>query len=163
MDGNINDLVMAEDPSEKSQKALAMAASGSIRAIMKAITSVSYKIMTSELSKVMRSRRVRDKIKEGIMPYLYATAFLVSAGREIDNDNLTKVLGSIGVKSDEEKMRVLAQIHVRNHSGIRLCVLLPLSNAKETSDANIRRVVESMGVKFDKQTFDEVLTFIDAY
>ena len=66
MDSEISSLVMAQAPpsdsyiSEETQKALGQAVYSSLRAIIKAVTSVSNRIVTRELSKAMRSRIAKE-------------------------------------------------------------------------------------------------------
>jgi ribosomal protein L12E/L44/L45/RPP1/RPP2 len=145
----------------EAQKVLGRATYGSYRAIIKAVTNVSEKIIVKALKDTLANDLAKDRIKE-LIPYLYAATFLSFAGREINEETICSVMEPV-CKPNDERLRIVSQLGLRNHLIYVYSYYYLLANGRDASESAVRDVVKAVGVRFDKKAFDETLEYIDAY
>ncbi|MDE1823426.1 MAG: hypothetical protein KGI00_04100 [Candidatus Micrarchaeota archaeon] len=131
-----------------------------LEAIVEAVSNSSVDVVTSELAKTMRDERVRAHMKDGIIAYLYAAGFLSFAGREINRENLSKVVSAIGIRPNDALIDIVIGAGVKNHLVYVYAFYYLLANGLERSDENIRKVMNAIGMEADKEGYGDVLPFV---
>lgn len=129
-------------------------------AIIKSLTSASESVLIDQLGKGMKSAEVRSHIKDGILPYVYAAGFLSFAGREIDRDNLSKVIKAIGITPNNAFIDALHNAGIKSHLIYVYAFYFLVANGKETSEENMSAVISALGLQPDKNRISDIRGFL---
>ncbi len=144
----------------RSEQVLGASKYEAIEAILSDICAVSDKIIMRNLSKVLKDKEVDELIRDGIMPYIYAAGFLSFSGRDINQDNLARMIRSIGLIPDGRIIILFLNSGVRSHLIYLYSFYFLLANGVEPSREKIAAVVGSLGMDVDPIALDDVLGFL---
>ncbi len=128
-----------------------------LKVIINAVAQTSAQIVANEFVRAMGSSKVKGRIDESIMPYLYAAGFLSFAGREIDSDNVKRIVKSIGIEPDERYISALMSVKIESHLIYVYAFYYLIANGKQASEDNISKVVKSLGIEPNSERIRYVL------
>lgn len=131
-----------------------------IEDILNDISAISSKMLMHSLSGVLRDHDVVDLLKQGIMPYIYAAGFLSFAGREINEENLTNTISSLGMTPSKRIIGLFLESRVRSHLVYVYSFYFLLANGERATKERMVRVAESLGIKADHVAIDQVIDFL---
>lgn len=126
-----------------------------LKVIVETTAATSSRLIISEFQQTIQNREIVSNIS-GLMPYLYAAGFLSFAAREINEQNMSDILTSIGIKPNPELIKVVLDIGIKSHLVYVYAFYFLLANGIDTSDDNILNVVKSLGLPPDKSRVAEV-------
>ncbi|MDE1868839.1 MAG: hypothetical protein KGH60_02635 [Candidatus Micrarchaeota archaeon] len=121
-----------------------------LRAVVKAATDASVALAMKGFETVFKSDEVRANIDKGIMTYFYAAGILSFCGREINRENITRILEAIDIEPNNVLTDVLLKTGLKSHIVYAYAYYYLLINGKSTTDANIMRVIDALGLEPDK-------------
>lgn len=149
------------DTSSAKGAAVDGVAYSSLMAIINAVTTTSQEVFIQELGKIMSDKNSVEFLNKHGMPYLYAAGLLSFAGRDINIENMSKVMNAIGAKPDFLDMFLVSKI--KSHLIYVYAFYYLLANGRETFEEGVAKVVEALGVKVDAATLKESLDYINAH
>jgi len=134
--------------SEESKKKIYMQL---FKSIIEQISTVSSDVLLDGAGKLLDDETVIKHINEKkIQPYLYLSGFLNLLGRDINTENMSKVLNAIGIKPDEKLMNVLLDVNNENVVIYVYSIYFLVILGKEHCIKNIVKLVGSLGVNADE-------------
>lgn len=140
-----------------AMQAVEMGRLAGLEAIVEAVGNSSTNIVMREFEKAMRNETVKAHIKDGIISYLYAAGFLSFTSREINRENMAKVLNAIGVKPNYALIDVVLQSGVKNHLIYVHVAYYLLANGMERTEENVKKVMKAIGMEVDKEDLEEIV------
>jgi ribosomal protein L12E/L44/L45/RPP1/RPP2 len=146
---------MEEDETYRSESIEAF------KAIVSALTDSTKDFAEAEFKRIVETEEVKGKVKE-TMPYIYAAAFLSFAGREINEENLAKVLKVVGISADKKIVKLLFSAKVKCHFPYIYAYYFLLALGKAGSEEQILKIVDSIGLRTDKDRVNDVLNFLSS-
>lgn len=130
-----------------------------IKAVIQAISSTTARVMEAEFERIVSDEDVRAHIKQ-LMPYLFAAGLLSYSGREINEENLEKVLGVLDLPLNERAVVLLFDASIGSHLIYIYAYYFLMAFGKAGTESEILNIVESLGMKPDATRMREVLTFL---
>ena len=127
-----------------------------LRATLDSLASTSSEYMSSALKQLMENDEIKAHIKQGIMPYIYAAGLLSFAGREITEENLSKLVKAIGIVPNEYLMDVLLKTGIKSHLVYVYAFYYLVASSVGVSTEKMEEVVEALGVQSDMQIAEEM-------
>lgn len=129
----------------------------SLKVIVNAVSTSCSRIILSELKKLLGTPEVNSRMKNGIMPYIYAAGFLSFAGREISADNIGKLMSSVGLAADSGIMDVLNGSNLKSHLIYVYAFYFLMANGVAPTSNEVMAVVEAMGMHADEAVANEAI------
>src|SRR5271157_2873991 len=130
------------------------------KAVLDSISVTTDAILLSEFDKFLGNSEFMLASKNRFMSYLSAMAILSLALKEESKENISKIMGTIGLDFDETVFDLIPKIYVNNRLVYVYAFYFLVINGQETSETKMRSVVEALGIDFDKATLEESLGFI---
>ncbi len=128
-------------------------------AVIDALTNSEKSLLETEFKRVMSTPDVKKRIKE-IVPYLYVGAFLSLSGREISQENITKVLSAVGISPNDGIETLLEKAALRTHLPYLYAYYFLLALGKESTEDEILNIVNSIGITADRERIKEVFSYL---
>jgi len=130
-----------------------------MRAILDELTGSEKSLVESEFKRIISSPSVKGSVKV-VVPYLYAAAFLSFSGREINEENLSKVMKVADITPSERIIGLLLSSNLRSHLPYLYAYYFLLALGKHGSASEIVNMVDSLGIQADKTRINEVFAFL---
>lgn len=130
------------------------------KAVLDSISVTTEAILLSEYDKFLKSNEFMLKAKNNFMSYVSAIAILSLALKEETEENVSRLMGTIGLDFDGKVFDVVPKNYVHNHLVYVYAFYFLVINGKETTEINLRNVVEALGMGFDKSVLEESLGYI---
>jgi ribosomal protein L12E/L44/L45/RPP1/RPP2 len=127
------------------------------KAVLESISVTTEAILLSEFDKFMKSNEFMLASKNKFMSYISALAILSLALKDESKENVSRIMGAIGLDFDEKVFELIPKTYMNNRIVYVYAFYFLVINGQETSEAKIRDVVEALGIAFDKATFEETL------
>lgn len=123
------------------------------------ISSASSDVMLDGAQTLLDDEEVAKYIESNkIQPYIYLSGLLNLLGRDINSENISKVLNGIGVKPDEKLINALLSANNENGVIYVYSIYFLVILGKEHNVKNIMGLVNSLGIKpneaFAKRALD---------
>ncbi len=123
------------------------------------ITSASTDVLLNGAQKLLDDETVAQYIKENKMqPYIYLSGMLNLLGRELNSENISKVLIGIGIQPDSNLIDALLSANNENGVIYVYSIYFLVILGREQSVKNIMDVVKSLGATpnetFAQNAFD---------
>ncbi|MDE1804793.1 MAG: hypothetical protein KGH59_03355 [Candidatus Micrarchaeota archaeon] len=128
-------------------------------ATVETVTKLTATLLETELRKLLADPNITVNIAE-ITPYLYVAGFLSLSGREITKENVTELLGVVGVKPREELIAALMVAGVKSHLVYVYAYYFLLTMGKEAGTTELLEVLKAIGISGDEDRAQEAITFI---
>ena len=132
-----------------------------LKALLYSLCDTMQKLMLASFDSILKDKEVAQHISDGIMQYIHAAAFLSFASREINKENISAVVRSLGLVPDERMIDILISSGARSHLIYVYAYYLLVASGKEVNEANICMVVESVGIVPEAKRVGDVLSLIN--
>ncbi len=146
---------------QKKRDTMSESVSNTSRVILTRVSEISLRILTSELEEIIECKEVKDNLPNGIMLYIYTSAFLSFAGRSINKENISNVLKSMGITPNEQMIDVLMRNKIRSHLIYVYATYLLLAAGILPEKEKVKKVVESIGENADDKAAAEAKYLIE--
>ncbi len=130
-----------------------------LKAIIDSLSDSTKGFLEAELRRLFDNENVKMHMKE-VMPYIYAAGFLSFSGREINQENISKTLKSVGIDANPEITKLLFKANVKSHLVYIYAYYFLLSLGKPGSEAEILSLVNSLGLETDPTRIKDILAFL---
>ncbi len=134
-----------------------------LKTILSTVGSISTGVLQMSLLKLIGAPQFKGKVSGECVRYLYASAFLSFAGREINKKSLSSVLKSVGIKPKEECINTFLKTGIESHLVYLYAYYFLLANRLAASDENMSGVIKSLGMKPDKERINAARGFVRIY
>jgi ribosomal protein L12E/L44/L45/RPP1/RPP2 len=131
-----------------------------LEAIINSLSESTNKYMLEEFEKLLSNKDIKSNPGK-LMPYIYAATLLSLTGREIDQENLSKVLLVIGVNLDKNVLEILAKANVRSHIPYLDAYYFLIASGKLGTEQEILDVIKALGLTPDKTRIIDILSFLN--
>jgi ribosomal protein L12E/L44/L45/RPP1/RPP2 len=132
------------------------------KAVLDSISITTETILLAEYGRFMKNNDFMLATKDSFMSYVSALAVLSLALKEESKENMSKLMGTIGIDFDEKIFDMVPKNYVHNHLVYVYAFYFLVINGKETNETNLRKVVEALGINFDRTVLEESLGYICA-
>jgi ribosomal protein L12E/L44/L45/RPP1/RPP2 len=120
-------------------------------------------VMKAGIERVVENKEVSSHLHDGIRPYLHVVGFLDLMGREINEENITKVVVGLGMKPSKEMMGILISAGVPSDLMYINTFYLLLANGKDINEQSIAGVIKALGIEPDHARIKEILLLCKKY
>ena len=128
-----------------------------LRVIVSAANDLSLRVMERAIQMVVGNKEVSSRLHKGMRPYLHVAGFLSLVGREINKENITKVMVALGITPSKEMIDALLSTGVKSTLPYINTFYLLLANGNEINESNMAAVIKSLGMKPDHDRIKKVL------
>lgn len=133
-----------------------------LKAIVAAIADSSARWTYKEFARIMADSNVQEHLDD-IMPYMYASALLSFSGREINDENISRLFNAFGFTVNREITKTLTdKANMKSHL---LCIYVYyflVALGKENTPQNMLKAMDALGAVSEKSRVDDVLKFLVA-
>ncbi len=133
-----------------------------VKAILESLTSCQKDLIELSFEKVITSDTLKGHVREAV-PYMYAASVISLSGREITEENVSRVLRAAGIEPDRKIIDQLLAVGLRNHLPYVYAYYLLLALGRHGSNDEVARIVRSLGIEPDESRITEVVSFISAH
>lgn len=117
-------------------------------------------VLRNELIRTLESKAIIAYLDKGIINYLVAAGALALAGRDIEEESVSRLLNSVGISIDYNMMSLFLSLHFRNHIVYVAAAYLLLILRKELSLENLTKVIRSMDIHPEASTANDVIKIV---
>ncbi|MDE1856854.1 MAG: hypothetical protein KGH98_02085 [Candidatus Micrarchaeota archaeon] len=131
-----------------------------VETLVKAMLNTSYGLLMHSFDTMMSDKVVGEDFKKGIISYIYTTGFLSFCGREINKENVMKMLRLVDVEPDEKMIDDLLHFGVKSTLVYGYVYYYLIANGVHPTEERMSSVIEALGLKPDPERIRYVLQFV---
>ncbi len=131
-----------------------------LKALLGSLNSTTEKIVMSEFRRALADKELSSHINSGVMQYLYAAGFLSYCAKEINRENLKKVISAMGSVPDDKMIDIVLKLDMKSHLVYVYAYYFLVANGKDISEPRISELIEAIGMAPDKERIAEMLKFL---
>ncbi|MDE1860803.1 MAG: hypothetical protein KGH72_03740 [Candidatus Micrarchaeota archaeon] len=120
-----------------------------ITIVIRELTNSIAEELSAELSRTLNGVDIEQELKNGIVPYIVASGTLGLSGRDIDKDGVMKLIESINIKPDMNRLNTVASLRYKNRIVYIVAVYFLIANSIEPTEAGIMRVISALDIHPD--------------
>ncbi len=124
--------------------------------VVNSATRNASKLVIEELSKLMSDERVKGHLGT-VSPYIYTAGFLAFAGRAINNENISKVMASIGAELNPQVEQMLTNTKVRNNVVYMYALYYLMIMGREITEENMFKLLRAINEQPEGDAAQDVL------
>ena len=130
---------------------------------LKSLAVLLAKISTRELTKAMENKNIQDISKSDLSPYLAAVFTLAFTGKDIDKENISRLIKSLGLIPRTEILEKLSSVHFKNNLIYAAAVYFLFLSNRELNVENIMVTIRALELHPDSEIAGYVLTLYKLY
>ena len=130
---------------------------------LKSLAVLLAKISVRELNKAMENKNMQDVAKSDLSPYLAAAFTLAFTGKDIDKENISRLIRSLGLIPRTEILEKLSSVHFKNNLIYAAAVYFLFLSNKELNVENIMVTIRALELHPDSEIAGYVLTLYKLY
>lgn len=131
-----------------------------LKAIVSATADSSARWTYKEFARIMADSNVQEHL-DNIMPYMYASALLSFSGREINDDNISKLFNALGFSVNHEMTQMLTgKVNIKSHLLYIYVYYFLVALGKENTAENMLKVTDALGAVSERSRVGDVLKFL---
>jgi ribosomal protein L12E/L44/L45/RPP1/RPP2 len=127
-----------------------------LTAVIVSMDNMVNRVVLKTLSSIMSNETMKLHV-DALSPYVYAIAFLSYTGRDINADNITTVMKTVGKVPDPLMLDAVLSIKVKSHLIYVYSIYYLIVNGVNVDIKNIADVAATSGMTPDVEAIDEVL------
>lgn len=114
--------------------------------VIESIHALSYKLLMSELQKLLDNKEISAHIPEGISKYIYTAGFLSIIGKEITRENMYMFLNSIGIEPRYDFIDMILKMNIESHLAYIYVYYFLIASGRDINVANMKTILEMIGL-----------------